>query len=299
MEKFDCKSARRITPRENALTQYLCEVRKYEVLTSEEQMELIRVYHSNRTSPEGIAAKEKVIKSNLRFALSVAKASAKEDNIMDLIQEANIGLSDAVECYEFGKGCNFISYAIFHIRKRINRYIIDNENKVRRTNQAKTFFSLSKIRSSFAQEYGREPTNEELLNAFNEKMASNGQIGVKNVEDVITLSFNSIDTDRDDDSDADSFVLKAFEMGTASVNAHIREEENEYNEWLVGKYIMFLKDKERDMVVKRFGLFGGREYSEAEIGKLYGIEAESVNGKIRRALKKIREKVSENSVNCI
>lgn len=293
MEKFDCKSARRITTRTSALTEYLCDVRKYDVLSSEEQMKLISIYQSDRKSAEGLAARDKVIKSNLRFALSVAKASANEENVMDLIQEANIGLADAVDGYEFGKGCNFISYAIFHIRRRINQYIINNENKVRRTNQAKTFFSLSKIRASLTQEYGREPTPEELLDAFNEKMEANGQIGVKNIEDVITLHFQSIDVDKDDESDADSFGLKSFEIGTASVNGHIREEENEYNRWMIQQCVGSLKEKERNMVIMRFGLFGENEHSDSEIASMYGIRTEAVNDRIRNALRKMREKFSE------
>lgn len=293
MEKFDCKSARRITARTSALTEYLCDVRKYDVLSSEEQMRLISIYQSDRKGAEGLAARDKVIKSNLRFAFSVAKASANEENVMDLIQEANIGLADAVDGYEFGKGCNFISYAIFHIRRRINQYIINNENKVRRTNQAKTFFSLSKIRASLAQEYGREPTPEELLDAFNEKMEANGQVGVKNVDDVITLRFQSIDVDKDDESDADSFGLKSFELGTASVNGYIREEENEYNRWMIQQCVNSLKEKERNMVIMRFGLFGNEEHSDSQIAAMYGVKTEVVSERVRNALRKMKKNFSE------
>jgi len=121
------KIINRITGTSDNLTRYFNEISKYEILSPEKEAELATMARGGDTK-----AKEKILKSNLRFVISVAKSYVSEHSpLEDLISEGNKGLVEAIENFDPSNGFKFISYAVWHIRKNMLLYINNYSRVIR------------------------------------------------------------------------------------------------------------------------------------------------------------------------
>jgi RNA polymerase primary sigma factor len=152
----------RITSRDSdSIDKYLREIAKIDLINSDEEVEL-----ATKIRKGDIKALEKLVNSNLRFVISVAKQYQNQGlSLPDLISEGNIGLIKAAKRFDYTKGFKFISYAVWWIRQTILQALAENARIVRLpVNKVGNVNKLNRLLAKLTQEFEREPTAEELAN---------------------------------------------------------------------------------------------------------------------------------------
>lgn len=154
--KISQKVTNRDTP---GLDKYLQDISKVDMITPDEEVELAK-----RIALGDMDALEKLTKANLRFVVSVAKQYQNRGlSLQDLINEGNLGLIKAAKRFDPSKGFKFISYAVWWIRQTIHQALAENSRLVRLpVNKINTMHKITQVSSRLEQEFGREPTTEEV-----------------------------------------------------------------------------------------------------------------------------------------
>ena len=173
------KIINRITNTSDNLTRYFNEISKYEILSPEKEAELSMMAKNGDAK-----AKDAVLKSNLRFVVSVAKSYVSSHSpLEDLISEGNKGLVEAIENFDPTNGFKFISYAVWHIRKNILLYLNNYSRAIRiPTNVNQEMRKYHEIEGAFISYNGREPSIEEMLEI------------IENPESGLQISNNTLET---------------------------------------------------------------------------------------------------------
>jgi RNA polymerase primary sigma factor len=173
------KIINRITNTSDNLARYFNEISKYEILSPEKEAELSMMAKNGDAK-----AKDAVLKSNLRFVVSVAKSYVSSHSpLEDLISEGNKGLVEAIENFDPTNGFKFISYAVWHIRKNILLYLNNYSRAIRiPTNVNQEMRKYQEIEGSFISYNGREPSVEEMLEI------------IENPESGLQISNNTLET---------------------------------------------------------------------------------------------------------
>jgi RNA polymerase sigma-32 factor len=264
----------------DSLQRYLTEIRRYPLLTPAEEHELAVRYKEYGE----VEAAYRLVTSNLRLVVMIARQYQRAfRNLLDLVQEGNIGLMEAVRNFDPYRGVRFPSYAVWWVRAYIIRYIMNNWRMVKiGTTQAqrKLFFNLKKERERLEAE-GFSP--EPKLLAHN--------LGVKEEEVVemtqrLTSRDLSVDTPIGDNESATLLDFMADKKGTA-------EEEvasNEYRQLIAEKMAEFaktLKGKEQVIFAKR--LLAEEPLTLQDIGDQYGISRERIRQLESRLKKKLKD----------
>ena len=146
---------------DDGIMSYLNSIRKFEVLSPEEEVELFLTI-KNGTPEESEAARQKIMQCNQRFVYLVAKQYAKGNDIKDLINEGNVGMNTAIDKFDVTKGMKFISFAVWYIRREIVSHITNDTSIVRTSNKQKLMGILPRVKEKFIQEHEREPMPEEV-----------------------------------------------------------------------------------------------------------------------------------------
>lgn len=259
--------------RTETLVRYYEDIRKYDVLTNEEELELFEMI-KNGDKFEKQVAKEKLIKCNQRFVVAVAKRYATNDNILDLINEGNIGLIEALEKFKTDKGVRFITWAVWFIRRAINLYCINYGNLVRKTNLSQTYHVVSQATNKFIQSEYRQPTLEELA----ELLKNEHDIDIKKLDDIINVKFTSIDEgfNSNDDDGNNIGEMNVFNECSASFNDYEKTSNDDFNNKLISNMLLKLPKRERDIITLYFGIGYDREYELQEISQKLGLTTERV-----------------------
>ena len=185
----DFKITQRITESSDNISRYFNEVSKQKVLTPQEESELAFLAKKGDSK-----AKDQIIRSNLKFVISVAKSySGYSIPLSDLISEGNKGLVEAIEFFNPETGFKFISYAIWHIRKNILLYLSENTRQIKiPINVITEIRKYQKIEDEFSSMHGRSPSFDEVYEIIKEsgdKELSNGAINmIKNEVSTVPLS---------------------------------------------------------------------------------------------------------------
>ncbi len=254
---------------------YLREIGDVPLLSAEEEREL-----AARIEEGDEEARGKLIESNLRLVVSVAKHyMGKGVQLLDLIQEGNIGLLKAVNKFDYRKGHKFSTYATWWIRQSITRAIADQARTIRiPVHMVEAIHRCVKVSRTLAQELGREPTPEEIAAEMN--------LPVQRVISLLsarqdTVSLESPVGEEEDsrigDFIADENALSPFD----SVSSVMLKEQ-------ISKVLSTLSDKERKIIEMRFGLEDGKERTLEEVGKYFNVTRErirQIEAKARRKLK--------------
>ena len=275
--------------RTETLKRYYDDIRKYNVLTKDEEVKYFNMY-KNGTPKEKEFAYNLIINSNQRFVIGVAKRYATDDNILDLIEEGNIGLIEAFHRYNVDYGHKFISYAVHYIRRAINAYLVNQDDVIHRSNNHKIYHLASKAKSLFVQRHLRQPTNEELLHLLNEEFNAN----LRNENDLADMTIMSIDTNYDSDTDIhgdNNFIYNSY---TAEYNNYKNNIESDFNKFLTKKIINTLSEKEQSILRLSFGIGYEREYEMREIGKIVGLSPERVRQLKNQALEKLKKEFKDS-----
>ena len=242
------------TPRTDGLNTYLNEIRKYPLLSPEEEIELIyQVMDGNNE------AREKLINCNQRFVFAIAKRYASDDTVMDLIDEGNVGLITAIEKYDDTKGVRFLSYAVWYIRRAITYYLANDNLLIKRTNNMKIGTKLSKIKNRFFCENGRYPSDDEIIDF----MKKDFNVDIQKESDVFDITADSINDFLDDEENTKENT-KMYNQRTASYNDYEEIMDKEHNKAVIEKLLSVLNDRDRTIMKMAFGI--------KDMGKIKTIE---------------------------
>ena len=254
---------------------YLKEIGKIPLLSSEEEMELAK-----RISEGDENAKKRMVEANLRLVVSVAKHYlGRGMQLLDLIQEGNMGLLKAVEKFDHTKGYKFSTYATWWIRQSITRAVADQARTIRiPVHMVETINRVSRTSRALVQELGREPTLAEIsayLNIPEEKIAE----VMKIAQDPVSLE---TPVGEEDDSHLGDFIQ----------DSEIKEpaESASYNmlRQQLSEVMQTLSPRECKVLRLRFGLEDGRAHTLEEVGKEFDVTRERVRQIEAKALRKLR-----------
>ncbi|MBF1062089.1 MAG: sigma-70 family RNA polymerase sigma factor [Prevotellaceae bacterium] len=274
------KITKSITNRSSeALDKYLVEIGRVPMITVDEEIELAQAIRNG--GKEGERAKEKLVKANLRFVVSVAKQYQHQGlGLTDLIDEGNIGLVKAAEKFDETRGFKFISYAVWWIRQSILQAIAEQSRIVRLPlNQVGALSKINSEISKFEQENQRRPSVQELSSLTN--------IDETKIDQTIKADNHHMSIDapfQEDDDNSMADVLASGEDSRADKQVDYESMSKELDTVLRN----VLKDREITIVRECFGI-GCHEKGLEEIGDQLGLTRERVRQIREKSIVKLRE----------
>lgn len=280
------KLTKQLTNRENrSLDQYFHEIGKYELLTSDQEVELAIKIRSGDMN-----AQNRLVNANLRFVVSVAKMYQNQGlSLGDLINEGNIGLVKAAQRFDETRGFKFISYAVWWIRQGIMSAIADQSRVVRLPlNRVSNLTQLSKVYRDLEQELERKPTSEELakiLDITPEEVAYTLQIAGRQVS--VDAPFNNSDENKTTLMD----VLHNEDQPSPDTKL--------MNDSLVSEVINILStldEREAEVIKLSFGIGSGQRATLEEIGEKFNLTRERIRQIKEKALRKLRTSKRSNKL---
>lgn len=277
-EKTAEESENSFTERGNAedpIRMYLKEIGRIPLLSSEEEIELAK-----RMEEGDEEAKKKLSEANLRLTVSIAKRySGRGMQFLDLIQEGNLGLIKAVEKFDYRKGYKFSTYATWWIRQSITRAIADQARTIRiPVHMVETMNRVNRTSRRLLQEYGREPTPEEIAEAMN--------LPVERVLEISKISQEPVSLEtpigEEEDSHLGDFIQDEHIPVPADEAAHtlLREQ--------LEKVMDTLSEREQKVLALRFGLEDGKPHTLEEVGREFQVTRERIRQIEAKALRKLR-----------
>ncbi|ERK01031.1 RNA polymerase sigma factor RpoD/SigA [Hoylesella pleuritidis] len=262
-----------------ALDKYLVEIGREPLVSIEEEIELAQAIRKG--GPEGERAKEKLVKANLRFVVSVAKQYQHQGlSLTDLIDEGNIGLVKAAEKFDETRGFKFISYAVWWIRQSILQAIAEQSRIVRLPlNQVGALSKINNEISKFEQENMRKPSVAELAAITN--------IDEEKIEQSIKADNHHMSIDAPFQDDDDNSMVDVMESGDDSRTDRLVDFESMAQE-LDNVLRKVLKEREVIILRECFGI-GCHEKGLEEIGSEMGLTRERVRQIREKSILKVRE----------
>ena len=277
-EKTAEESENSFTERGNAedpVRMYLKEIGRIPLLSSEEEIELAK-----RMEEGDEEAKKKLSEANLRLTVSIAKRySGRGMQFLDLIQEGNLGLIKAVEKFDYRKGYKFSTYATWWIRQSITRAIADQARTIRiPVHMVETMNRVNRTSRRLLQEYGREPTPEEIAEAMN--------LPVERVLEISKISQEPVSLETPIGEEEDSHLGDFIQDDNVPVPADAAAF-TLLKEQLI-EVLGTLTEREQKVLRLRFGLDDGRARTLEEVGKEFNVTRERIRQIEAKALRKLR-----------
>ena len=254
---------------------YLREIGQIPLLSYEEEID-----YAQRVLNGEEEAKQKLIESNLRLVVSIAKKHTNRGlKMLDLIQEGNMGLMKAVEKFEYEKGFKFSTYATWWIRQAITRAIADQGRTIRiPVHMIETINKIKKESRIILQETGKEPTAEELAKKL--------ELPVEKVKSILEMNQDPISLETpvgsEEDSELGDFVEddKFANPYDATTRVLLKEQLDEV--------LKTLNDREEMVLRYRYGLDDGSQKTLEEVGKIFNVTRERIRQIEVKALRKLR-----------
>ncbi|BDU50644.1 sigma-70 family RNA polymerase sigma factor [Haliovirga abyssi] len=258
---------------QNLIKLYLSDIKDFKLLTKEEEYKLIE--ESKKGNEE---AKEELILSNLKLVIKIAKGYRNKGlSFMDLISEGNIGLIYAIEKFDLSRGFRFSTYAVWWIKQTITKSIINKGRGIRIPSYKHDI--LNKINmyiGKYLSVYDKYPSPEEISEELNLDKDKVHQILIE-FQDMVSLSTSV----GEDIFLEDIIPEKESEMLEDDILDEVIKEN-------ISKEMEILNERERDIVISRFGMGGIKPLTLEELGKKYDITRERVRQIEKKALKKLK-----------
>jgi RNA polymerase primary sigma factor len=272
----ELEAAPRTRSGEDTVQLYLRSIGRIKLLTATEEIELAR-----RIAKGDMLAKKRLVQSNLRLVVSVAKKyQGRGLPFLDLIQEGNVGLIRAAEKFDAERGYKFSTYATWWIRQGITRALADKSRTIRvPVHMVETINTLRKATRRLSQDLARRPTMEELAKEMN--------VTVTKVKDILQANRLplSLDTPYGEDEDNSLAELVEDENSTRpedSTEASLMSAD-------IKGILKTLTQREREVLTYRFGLNDGKQRTLEQVGKLIGITRERTRQIELKALRALRQ----------
>lgn len=278
--KKELEEATRLNTEEvpDSVQLYLKEIGRYALLNQQQEKDLAK-----RAEKGDEEARQWLIKSNLRLVVSIAKRYAyrtHQMSILDLIQEGNIGLSKAVEKFDYRRGFKFSTYATWWIRQAINRALADQSRTVRiPVHMIENISKYTQVKRRLMQELGREPLAQEIsieMGIAVEKIYNLQKIS----QEVISLEAPLVE---DNEEATLSDLIKDEKNPTPHQSAELALLKEKIRGILID-----LSPREQEILRLRFGLADGITHTLEEVGKKFGVTRERIRQIEAKSLEKIK-----------
>lgn len=272
------KITNKITSRESvALDKYLNDISRIEMITAEEEAILARKIRDGDAE-----ALDKMVRSNLRFVVSVAKQYQNQGlSLPDLINEGNVGLMKAAKRFDETRGFKFISYAVWWIRQSILYAIVEYSRMVRLPlNKVTSYNKINEAVVSFQQEFERDPSHEELGELLD--------IKPKEISRMVRGGSRHLSMDAPvGGEEGDATMLDLFvENDQDNPESDLMEESRMID---IKNGLSELSPREIEVISAYYGLNGHKSLTLEEIGELYGLTRERVRQIKERAIRRLRK----------
>ncbi len=254
---------------------YLKEIGRVPLLTAEQEIE-----YAKRIEEGDEEAKRRLAEANLRLVVSIAKRYVGRGmQLLDLIQEGNLGLIKAVEKFDYRKGFKFSTYATWWIRQAITRPIADQARTIRiPVHMVETINKLTRVSRQLLQELGRAPQPEEI--------AAEMDLPVERVREIMKIAQEPVSLEtpigEEEDSHLGDFIedQDALAPAEAASFTMLREQ--------LSSVLESLTPREQQVLRLRFGLDDGRTRTLEEVGQVFGVTRERIRQIEAKALRKLR-----------
>ena len=258
---------------------YLREIGKIPLLTPEEEAEL-----ADRIVKGDKAAKDKMVESNMRLVVSIAKRyGGRGLDFLDLIQEGNTGLLRAVDKFDPAKGFKFSTYATWWVRQAITRAIADQARTIRiPVHMVETINKVLRTTRKLTTELNREPTNDEIAEELGMEPDKVDYV-MRIKQDIASLDASVGREGDDEDSVLGDFVEdeERDSPEDSAANQILKEQ--------LSEIIATLTDREQKIIRLRFGIGGGRPHTLEEVGAEFDVTRERIRQIEAKALSKLRK----------
>lgn len=268
---------------EDPVRMYLKEIGTVPLLSAEEELRLAK-----KKAEGDQNAKDKLIEANLRLVVSIAKRyTGRGMSFLDLVQEGNLGLIKGVEKFNYDKGFKLSTYATWWIRQSVTRALADQARTIRvPVHMVETINRMSKMQRKLTLELGYEPSTSELADALD--------MSESKVLEILQIAREpaSLETPigEEDDSNLGDFVA---DNNTVTPEANIEAVMLREH---IDQLLMDLKERERQVIVLRFGLEDGHPRTLEEVGKEFSVTRERIRQIEAKALRKLRNPVRSKKI---
>ena len=268
---------------EDPVRMYLKEIGTVPLLSADEELRLAK-----RKAEGDESAKERLIEANLRLVVSIAKRyTGRGMSFLDLVQEGNLGLIKGVEKFDYTKGYKLSTYATWWIRQSVTRALADQARTIRvPVHMVETINKMSKMQRKLTLELGYEPSVTELAEAL--------EMSEDKVMEIMQIAREpaSLETPNGEEDDSN---LGVFVADSNAVTPEGNVESvmlREHIDALLGD----LKERERQVIVLRFGLEDGHPRTLEEVGKEFNVTRERIRQIEAKALRKLRNPVRSKRI---
>jgi len=263
----------------DTLIAYVNQIRNIPLLSFAEELELSECIQKGDE-----AARQRLIEANLRLVVKIAKAySNKGVPLLDLIQEGNMGLIRAVEKYDYTRQLRFSTYATWWIRQAITRYLTDRKRTIRLPHRKEEI--LRKVNQAYnvlTQQNKRPPKYNEIADEIG--------VPVKDVEFVLSLSNEIIPLETEWGVEESTFMIEHLADHTYSPEPVLMKKSSREETFRI---LNQLKDQEKDVLIYRYELNGGKRRTLKNISTKLGVSTETIRQIELRALQKLRDNAKD------